>query len=802
MDIRDELDVMLDNLKSGSAQKPSAAKSASKTSEPKKTAAQRKNVFDEMSVDELVSAVTADKKPAEPVKPEQHKPTPKSVSDTRSIPQSLLFMLSTGKGAPPNVKKKGSAPIIEPRPETVSVSEQAEASLPKKKPEPAAEKTAVPKPSVSEKKVIEETSIPNSAVQRPETAPKPMIQESMPFQEPTVQRTVESPEPPEQRPTAFPVNEVQHPTPSTEKLEVVPESAVMTPETEKLAAKEPSKLPKKKKKKIIINHELPDYEAIRRKALEEAAAAEEEAANTAEEAAPEEISEPTSEDVSTAFEEASAQQEEIFSEAVGEIEKLASDAPEEETAPQTEEEADVDEPEKKQSKGLFGAIRSVFSNMKSDDDDFPELPSVDEVINESRRSEAERESDTVQDDAYTIEEELPENEQIADAAPEEALHEDDVEEPSEADIIGEALAAIEAVAPEEAMPEDNFESKLSDSIISDIRENAANAIADLDEPFTEEESAVSEPEVTETIEAPEDEEESAEEDDLSEETAELAADEVPENDTNIDISLGKPARKSRIVASLENILDEDPAELSNERSEKTEEDEIDVSLRSGSRGKAKKRIYGVLGVLFTLLAAVGLITVIKFGIARFTSFTSGETKKDGFIDVVYPVVIMDIESFNEPTELPSDQIITAAIWSIVMSADDMDKYDKTFDVISVPSVDVEAYAAKLFGDKLPVFEHTTVGEGDIKFYYNEETKRYNIPVNPISFTYEPKITSVSKNGNEYTIRVDYYKELPSWMEKSENFTKEISKTVEFRLTQKDDNYTISSMAIVNVNSAV
>ncbi len=408
----------------------------------------------------------------------------------------------------------------------------------------------------------------------------------------------------------------------------------------------------------------------------------------------------------------------------------------------------------------------------------------------------------MQDDAYTVEEKLLENEPITEAAQEETLPEDYVEEPSAAELIDSALAAIEAVAPEATMPEDNFESKLSDSIISDIRENAANAIADLDEPFTEEESSASEPEVTETIEAPERGEESAEYDDLSEETAELAADEVPENDTNIDISLGKSARKSWITASLENILNEDPAELSNERSEKTEEDEIDVSLRSGSRGKAKKRIYGVLGVLFTLLAAVGLISVIKFGIARFTSFTSGETKKDGFIDVVYPAVIMDIESFSEPTELPSDQIITAAIWSIVMSADDMDKYDKTFDVISVPSVDVEAYAAKLFGDKLPVFEHTTVGEGDIKFYYNEETKRYNIPVNPISFTYEPKITSVSKNGNEYTIRVDYYKELPSWMEKSENFNKEISKTVEFRLTQKDDNYMISSMAIVSVNSAV
>ena len=81
-------------------------------------------------------------------------------------------------------------------------------------------------------------------------------------------------------------------------------------------------------------------------------------------------------------------------------------------------------------------------------------------------------------------------------------------------------------------------------------------------------------------------------------------------------------------------------------------------------------------------------------------------------------------------------------------------------------------------------------------------RSYNVPVNPIAFTYEPEIKSVVKNGGEYTVTVDYVKELPAWMKESKNFSEEISKTVEFKLAESGDSYVILSMTVINVNAVL
>ncbi|MBQ8297323.1 MAG: hypothetical protein IJX77_06030 [Ruminococcus sp.] len=264
----------------------------------------------------------------------------------------------------------------------------------------------------------------------------------------------------------------------------------------------------------------------------------------------------------------------------------------------------------------------------------------------------------------------------------------------------------------------------------------------------------------------------------------------------------KQRKKGGITAALEKILEENPDSIADERAEKAEPDEAEDSVRRNGSGVLKRRIYAALGVVFTLFAVVGMASSVKFAVRSFHSFTSGEEKKSDFTNVIYPAVIMDIGEFESPSALSSEQIISAALWSLVMSADDMEKYGKTFDVISVPAIDIEAYAARLFGEKLPALTHATVGSGELKFYYNEESKSYNVPVNPVTFSYVPRITSVSKDGSEYTLVVDYLSEIPYWMELSDNFSREVAKTVEFRLSESGDSYTISSMRVIAVHSAL
>ncbi|MBR3970975.1 MAG: hypothetical protein IKJ87_07845 [Ruminococcus sp.] len=262
----------------------------------------------------------------------------------------------------------------------------------------------------------------------------------------------------------------------------------------------------------------------------------------------------------------------------------------------------------------------------------------------------------------------------------------------------------------------------------------------------------------------------------------------PEPAETIEESAESVNAKPKFTNVLRNILDEDPDAVMNRR--------YTANYESNPRsGKLKKGFYAVFGVIFSLLACVGLVTVVAKSISFFSSYSSGESKKDGFAEVLYPAVIMDIESFNSPTELPPEQIITAAIWSMIMADGVTSQYELTFDVVMIPAADVESYAVKLFGENIPQLTHTTVGPAESRFYYNEETKSYNVPVAPVTYTYTPEIKEATKNGSEYTVKVDYIDELPSWLPKSS------SKSVEFTLIEKNGEYQLKSMEILSTNTS-
>ena len=247
----------------------------------------------------------------------------------------------------------------------------------------------------------------------------------------------------------------------------------------------------------------------------------------------------------------------------------------------------------------------------------------------------------------------------------------------------------------------------------------------------------------------------------------------------------KEEKPEGLYSVLKNIMDENPDEIMNQQKYFAEYD------AEPKKGRFKKAFYAVFGVIFALLACVGLVTVIAKSISLIGSYTSGETKKEGFEDIIYPAVIMDIESFNAPTELPSEQIITAAIWSMIMADDVTMQYEQTFDVVKIPAADVESYAVKLFGDTLPELTHTTVGPAESRFYYNEETKSYNVPIAPVTYTYSPEIKEAIKNNSEYKVKVDYVDELPSWLPKTS------SKSVEFTLIEVNGEYQLKAMKIIS-----
>ena len=559
---------------------------------------------------------------------------------------------------------------------------------------------------------------------------------------------------PEEEEVPVIVSSVMHTEASTQSTRVFSAAEIAEMEAKAAEKAEPAAEEKpvpKKKKKIVISAELPDYEEIRRRDLEkdrlereaaDRAAREteekarleaERAAREAEEKARLEAERVAREAEEKARLEAERVAREAEEKARLEAERAAREAEEkarleaENTAHEVTAEEGSDEvhgEETDDKSGIFSKIKNIFSSDKEE-------------------PESDGETDTEENPVSELAEELFGNMNNG-------LETADESEPPTDLTETESEIATPPILDETAEDDDSTDSV--DSLLDNIRENTAAAIADLEAPAVEKE---------ETPETPV---------------------EVPE----------EPAKKhkSRVTSALEGILDENPDEIISERSEKTEDD-----VKTPKKRHFKKKLYTVLGVVFSIFAVIGIVATVTKCAGLLKSFTSGEVKKDSFTQMIYPAVIMDIESFNSPEELTSEQVITATLWSIIMDDSKSSKYESSLgDTVSIPDVDVEKYAVELFGEDLPTFEHCTVGPVESRFYYSDGA--YNVRLRPIIFTYSPEIKSIVKSGSNYTLTVDYIDELPSWMEKS------VAKTVEFGLTQNDDGtFCIKSMKILSVKSS-
>lgn len=250
-----------------------------------------------------------------------------------------------------------------------------------------------------------------------------------------------------------------------------------------------------------------------------------------------------------------------------------------------------------------------------------------------------------------------------------------------------------------------------------------------------------------------------------------------------------------VVEEIKNGLQDSVEQEENnseEPTENTDDDEIIVRISETpvkSSEKYKKSRYAIPALLCIVLAIIGVIAIVS-------TLISNIGGKDDFEKAVYPAVIMNIESFDSPSELTSDQIISATIWSVVIDDEKLSKYNEIMGAVNIPASDVEEYAVELFGEDIPELNHTTVGAAESRFYYNKDAQSYNVPIKPDTFTYIPEVTSVSKKSGEYVVNVNYIEEHPEWMEKS------VAKEVQFRLSKNDNGgYKIDSMEVFSESSS-
>lgn len=261
----------------------------------------------------------------------------------------------------------------------------------------------------------------------------------------------------------------------------------------------------------------------------------------------------------------------------------------------------------------------------------------------------------------------------------------------------------------------------------------------------------------------------------------------------------KPAAKSEKAEkfkeesreSIENIkrmFDDALDEKADEMAEfAAGEPEIEMPVSADEKG-GKRRFYMLLGIVVILLAAVGLVSTVRFSVDKIKAFADNTQQKTEFAKFIYPIVICDPAPFDQTVKLRNDTMLTAAIWDIILY-EDKSKYESDFDYIIVPEVDVEQHATKLFGSGLS-FSHESILGPDIQFYYEEDIKSYRIPSNPKYFTYSPYIEDITRVGESYTLTVGYVSPTPSWLTLTSDEAPSPEKYVDYVVSKRGSEYTL------------
>lgn len=170
--------------------------------------------------------------------------------------------------------------------------------------------------------------------------------------------------------------------------------------------------------------------------------------------------------------------------------------------------------------------------------------------------------------------------------------------------------------------------------------------------------------------------------------------------------------------------------------------------------KALKSKTTIFGAILLILAVIGFISTIVFATKTTIGIVENKKGKQEFAEYIAPLVVTDPPTYTTVDKLDIKTVLTAAIWNLLKN-EDLSKYEKDeFQFITVPKTDVEAYATKLFGDGLK-FEHQPLGDAYYSFEYNTEDGEYTIPTSNVFVPYTPEVTKIQRNGDNYTLTVEY-----------------------------------------------
>ncbi len=219
-----------------------------------------------------------------------------------------------------------------------------------------------------------------------------------------------------------------------------------------------------------------------------------------------------------------------------------------------------------------------------------------------------------------------------------------------------------------------------------------------------------------------------------------------------DAARKKEQNAEKVIDQLFGSLDDD-TDIEGDIAELGGNTSDDVEVQIPQPVKKKKFFFG-FAVFVIVMAIIGCISTVRFIGSVTEQLLDNSSLKNEFAQFIFPVVVNDIAPFESVEEIPNTSKITCAIWNILIKKDTAPYDSQGTGQLTIPEYDVTASCKEIFGSTVSL-EHQSVGTGEVRFTYDEETHTYNASKNIRYLTYAPQIAEMTEENGVYHLIVGY-----------------------------------------------
>ena len=174
----------------------------------------------------------------------------------------------------------------------------------------------------------------------------------------------------------------------------------------------------------------------------------------------------------------------------------------------------------------------------------------------------------------------------------------------------------------------------------------------------------------------------------------------------------------------------------------------------------RRRARQALGLLIAVLVLVGAVTVVRAGVGAVANLFDDTQQKQEYEDKLEGLVLFDPLPFDGIENIDDLTLREAAVWGCVYNIQEtqgnFDNYntDPDTEQLLLPSVDVDAYLAKLVGPSFRM-SHKSFEMEDMTVEFDETTQCYKIPVTGSVGTFRATVTRLFKKDGLLHVTVGY-----------------------------------------------